>query len=112
MSQNKELKHNMVELQDAIIKWSNQNMELASELETEKRRVTYLKTQLTSARETTPPTATPLPPVVATPTTAPPHVMPVEGGSEEGEGAESGEEGGVVEGSVLIVEKQQEIDVS
>lgn len=57
MSQNKELKHNMVELQDAFVKLSNQNMELASELDTERRRVAYLKAQLatpTPVVETTP----------------------------------------------------------
>lgn len=57
MSQNKGLKRNMAELQDAYVKLSHQNMELASELETEKRRVAYLRAQLatpTPARETTP----------------------------------------------------------
>lgn len=47
----------MAELQDAFVKLSNQNMELASELDTEKRRVAYLRTQLatpTPAWETTP----------------------------------------------------------
>jgi len=43
MSQNKELKTNIVELQDAFVKLSQQNMELASELETERLRVAQLK---------------------------------------------------------------------
>ena len=44
MSQNKELKVNLTELQDAFVRLSQQNMELASDLETEKLRVAQLKT--------------------------------------------------------------------
>ena len=44
MSQNKELKAQMVELQDAFVRLSQQNMELASDLETERLRVAHLKT--------------------------------------------------------------------
>lgn len=46
MSQNKELKRDIAELQDAFVKLSQQNMELASELESENRRVTFLKAQM------------------------------------------------------------------
>lgn len=47
MSQNKELKANLVELQDAFVKLSQQNMELASNLESERHRVR----ELSRARE-------------------------------------------------------------
>ena len=43
MSQNKELKANITELQDAFVRLSQQNMELASDLETERLRVAQLK---------------------------------------------------------------------
>ena len=43
VSQNKELKLNLAELQDAFVRLSQQNMELASELETERHRVGELQ---------------------------------------------------------------------
>lgn len=54
MSQNKELKLNVAELQDAFVRLSQQNMELASELETESRRVTFLRAQVATPKEATP----------------------------------------------------------
>ena len=58
MSQNKELKHNIAELQDAFVKLSHQNMELASELDTERRRLSHIKEQMATptkpAAQTTP----------------------------------------------------------
>ena len=61
MSQNKELKTNMAELQDAFVRLSNQNMELASELETERHRVAQFKSAL-AAGEGEQPSLLPLPP--------------------------------------------------
>ena len=43
VSQNKELKLNLAELQDAYVRLSQQNMELASEVETERHRVGELQ---------------------------------------------------------------------
>ena len=43
MAQNKELKANTVELQEAFVRISNQNMELATELDTERQRLAQLK---------------------------------------------------------------------
>ena len=43
MSQNKELKLNLTELQDAFVKLSQQNMDLASDLETERHRARQLQ---------------------------------------------------------------------
>ncbi len=42
MSQNKELKANLLELQDAFVRLSQQNMELASALESERHRIREL----------------------------------------------------------------------
>ncbi len=39
MSQNKELKANLAELQDAFVRLSQQNMQLATELESERHQV-------------------------------------------------------------------------
>lgn len=73
MSQNKELKRNNAELQDAFVKLSHQNMDLASEMDTEKRRVAYLRTQLDTPTLVQPTMPTP---VVALKTTSipPPHI--------------------------------------
>ena len=46
MAQNKELKNHLAELQEAFVKQSHQSMELASELETAKRRWSQLEGQL------------------------------------------------------------------
>ena len=46
MSQNKELKTNIAELQDAFVRLSQQNMELASELETERHHVGQLQRRM------------------------------------------------------------------
>ena len=51
MSQNKELKTNVAELQDAFVKLSNQNMELASDLETERHHVARLKRALAAGEQ-------------------------------------------------------------
>ncbi len=48
MSQNKELKSNISELEEAFVKLTHQNMELASDLSTERRRLSHLKTQITT----------------------------------------------------------------
>jgi hypothetical protein len=73
MSQNKELKRSVAELQDAFVKLSNQNMDLASDLDTERRRTAYLRTQL--ATPTPPRETTPIPVVDAeSVSTAPSHV--------------------------------------
>lgn len=45
VGQNKELKTQLVELQDAFVKMSKQNMELATELETERFRLAQLQAQ-------------------------------------------------------------------
>ena len=50
MSQNKELKANLTELQDAFVRMTQQNMELASDLETERHR----SKELSRAREGSP----------------------------------------------------------
>ena len=55
MSQNKELKNNMAELQDAFVRISNQNMELASDLETERHLVAQLKRALAAGGQLSPP---------------------------------------------------------
>ena len=60
MSQNKELKRNNAELQDAFVKLSHQNMDLASGMDTEKRRVAYLRTQLDTPTLVQPTTPTPV----------------------------------------------------
>ncbi len=44
-SQNKELKAQIAELQDAFVRLSQQNMELASDLDTERLRVAQLNTR-------------------------------------------------------------------
>ncbi len=60
MSQNKELKANNVELQKAFVRLSNQNMELATELDSERRRLAQLKAlQATPLQATPPPEAEP-----------------------------------------------------
>ena len=51
MSQNKGLKTNVAELQDAFVKLSNQNMELASDLETERHHVAQLKRALAAGEQ-------------------------------------------------------------
>ena len=51
MSQNKELKTNVAELQDAFVRLSNQNMELASDLETERHHVAQLKRALAAGEQ-------------------------------------------------------------
>lgn len=51
VGQNRELKTQLVELQDAFVKMSKQNMELATELETERFKVTQLQSQLQSQRQ-------------------------------------------------------------
>ena len=51
MSQNKELKTNVAELQDAFVRLSNQNMELASDLETERHHVVQLKRALAAGEQ-------------------------------------------------------------
>ena len=55
MSQNKELKTNIAELEDAFVRQSNQNMELASELETERHHVAQLKRALAAGEQLSPP---------------------------------------------------------
>ena len=62
MSQNKELKSNMAELQDAFVQLSNQNMELASDLETEKHLLVQLKRKLAAEDHLAPPPFPPAPP--------------------------------------------------
>lgn len=49
MSQNKELKVHLAELQDAFVRLSQQNMELASDLETSRHRVGQLEALLREA---------------------------------------------------------------
>lgn len=51
MAQNKELKANLVELQDAFVRLSQQNMELASELETARLHVAQLKSHSATSRD-------------------------------------------------------------
>lgn len=54
MSQNKELKNNLGELQDAFVKLTHQNMELASDLDSERRRLTHLRAQMNPPTPSTP----------------------------------------------------------
>jgi len=61
MSQNKELKANTVELQEAFVRISNQNMELATELDTERRRLAQLKLLQAPPAETATPAGAQLP---------------------------------------------------
>lgn len=128
MSQNKELKRDIAELQDAFVKLSQQNMELASELESENRRVTFLKAQMatptTPAQSATPTSFVQTPPAVET--------TPTLGGSVEGDigveetGGSDEEDTGITIGEMreretslykktaaaLLEEKQQQINVS
>ncbi len=67
MSQNKELKRNMDELEEKFVKMTHQNMELASSLDTESRRAVYLREQLEATPTLTSTTATP----PTTPSSAP-----------------------------------------
>ena len=71
MSQNKGLKENNAELQEAFVKISNKSMQLASDLDTEKRRVSKLKI----AQETIPIASQAMPtPEIATSTALSPVV--------------------------------------
>ena len=59
MSQNKELKTNIAELQDAFVRLTHQNMELASQLDTERRRLSHVRAQMVTSTPITPPVSTP-----------------------------------------------------
>ena len=59
MSQNKELKANNVELQEAFVRLSNHNMELATELDSERRRLAQLKALQATPLQATPPPVSP-----------------------------------------------------
>ena len=101
----------MAELQDAIVKWSNQNMELASELETERLRVSHLRAQVTADTAQRPPPSPAVPPE-ATPTPGG-RVRSEESMVDVGVGCEEEEAESLADVSAALVEeKQQEINVS
>ena len=49
IAQNQQLKSQLAELQEAFVKMSQQNMQLATELETERGRVSQLQTEVRTA---------------------------------------------------------------
>lgn len=91
MSQNKELKTQIVELQDAFVRMSQQNMELASELDSERLRVAKLKTNPPVEGNSPIEEGNPLPPVGSLPTEGNTNTILLEGNSPPIPRGEQGE---------------------
>ena len=120
MSQNKGLKVNNAELQDAYVKLSNQTMQLASDLDTERRRVTHLRMTQTATHTSECATPTSLSRDMLTSSHAPPtSIKKVPGESVMEDAAETEkvsldfvDAGAVAPSLVVEIEQHQQIEVS